>query len=101
MANTREMKVNFGKLESDADDLKRLNNDLRNKLDEIKTEINSLSSTYESDASEKIRAKITGMEGKFDNYFGVIENYEKYIRNVAIAWRSTESARTSAAEEFQ
>ena len=96
-----KMVVNYGKFNDWADQISRENQNLLDRLHEIKDLINSLAGdAWESDAAAAIRQKITGMEGRFEDYYKAVDNYVIYIRNTAQTYQATEKTNTSNAEQF-
>jgi len=98
MAGT--MKVDYGKFEQRAVTLSKQNQTLLDDLHNIKDLINNLAGGWESDSAVRIREKITAMEPRFEDYYNVVDNYVKFIRNTAQAYASTEKTNTSNADQF-
>lgn len=94
------MKVDYGKFEQRADVLSKQNQNLLDDLHTIKDLINSLAGGWESDSAVKVREKITAMEPRFEDYYNVVDNYAKFIRNTAQAYAATEKTNTSNADQF-
>ena len=94
------MYVNFGSFENWATKISADNDKLLQQLEDINTKINSLSSSYQSDASSTIRDKITGMKPRFDQYHQVIDSYARFIRSTGEAYRGTENINNNTASDF-
>lgn len=94
------MKINYGNFETYASEISAKNDKLKQELEDIKNFINSLSGEWESNSAVTIRSKITGMQGRFDQYFDVVDNYVKVIRNAAEAYKQAEAANDSNANDF-
>lgn len=92
--------INYGNFDSWASTVDKRNNELINKLHEIQRLIKSLEGEWESNAAAEIRSKIQGMEPRFQNYYDVVDNYAKFLRNTAAEYRATEQTNTSNAEQF-
>lgn len=93
--------VNYGKFNDWADTISKENQNLLNRLHEIKDLINSLAGeSWESNAAVAIRQKITAMESRFEDYYKAVDNYVIYIRNTAQRYQATEKTNTSNAEQF-
>lgn len=98
MADTR---ITFQELRDTAQKMRGHNDKLTDYLTQIKTAINALEAEWTSDTSDTIRAKITGMQPKFDSYKEVIESYCKFLDNTAQRWEDTEGTlHTSAESQF-
>lgn len=78
----------------------RGNDNLLKTLHDIQDLINSLQGEWESDSARAIREKITGMEPRFRQYYDVVENYAKFLRSTADAYRTTEETNTKNANKF-
>lgn len=94
------IKVDYGKFEQRATTLSKQNQTLLDELHTIKELINSLAGGWESNSAVEIREKITAMEPRFEDYYNVVDNYVKFIRNTAQAYEATEKTNTSNAEQF-
>lgn len=92
--------INYGSFDSWAGTVQRRNDELLNRLHEIKNLINSLQGDWESNSAEEIRRKITGMEPRFEQYYSVVDNYAKFLRNTGAEYKATEQTNTSNAEQF-
>lgn len=95
-----QMKINYGNFESWATSIDSKNKKLLEDLHDIKNLINSLEGEWESDSAVAIRGKISGMETRFQQYYDVVDNYVKLIRNAAAAYKATEKTNTSNADQF-
>ena len=95
-----QMYINYGSFESWATTISTENTHLLDALHEIQRLINSLSGDWESNSAVTIREKITGMEPKFQQYYDVVDNYAKFLRNTANQWKGTESTNDMNAQQF-
>lgn len=95
-----QMYVNYGSFENWATTITNENNHLLDDLHEIQRLINSLAGDYESNAAVTIREKITGMEPKFQQYYDVVDNYAKFLRNTANQYKATETTNDLNAQQF-
>lgn len=92
--------INYGSFESWAGKIDKHNDILINKLHDIQTTIRNLAGKYESNAADTIRNKIQGMEPRFEEYYNIVDNYAKFLRNTASDYKGTEQINTSNAEQF-
>lgn len=97
MAN---MVVNYGTFDGWAGELDSINASLHDELKEIESYVNGLAGDWESDSAVAIREKITGMEPRFQQYFDVVDNYAKFLRNTAAEYRAAEATNTNQANQF-
>lgn len=92
--------INYGSFDSWAGTIDKRNTVLLNKLHEIQRIIKSLEGEWESNSAVEIRSKIQGMERRFQDYYSVVENYAKLLRNIAAEYRAVEQTNTSNASQF-
>lgn len=96
-----DIKITFEEVRMKAKQLRGYNSTLTETLNNIKQTINNLESQWTSDTSDTIRAKITGMQPKFDTYKEVVESYAKFLDNTAAQYEGTENTLNSnAASQF-
>ena len=89
-----DIKITFGEVRTKTKQIRSRNDTLTDTLNQI---INNLESQWTSDTSDTIRAKITGMQPKFDTYKEVIESYAKFLDNTVAQYEGTESTLNSNA----
>ena len=92
-----DIKITFSELRDKTGELRRHNDTLTTTLADIKAAINALEAQWTSDTSDTIRAKITGMQPKFETYKEVIESYAKFLDNTVAQYEQTESTLNSNA----
>ena len=92
--------INYGSLESWAGTISTANQRLLDDLHEIQRTIKGLEGEWESNSAVTIRSKIQGMEPRFQQYYDVIENYAKFLRNAANTIKGTENLNDMNAQEF-
>ena len=81
--------------------VRTINSTLDDKLTNINNKMQSLSSTWNSDAAEEIRKAMLNMRPKFDHYKEVIDSYAKFLDTTAQSYESTETAIHKNAEAFK
>ena len=64
-----------------ARNIKSLNTQIVTRLNEIKREMNSLESSWQSESSTTIRANFNKLEAKFENYKNIIYSYGTFLEN--------------------
>ena len=92
-----DIKITFEEVRTKTKQIRNYNATLTDTLNSIKQTINNLESQWTSDTSDTIRAKITGMQPKFDTYKEVIESYAKFLDNTVAQYEGTESTLNSNA----
>lgn len=96
-----DIKITFQEVRDKTAQIRSYNETLTQTLESIKSAINALEAEWTSDTSDTIRAKITGMQPKFDTYKEVIESYAKFLDNTVQQYETTESTlNTNAASQF-
>lgn len=84
-----------------AKEVRRLNNDMDDKLKNINSTMNSLESTWKSDAATDIRAAMDALKPRFEEYKSVVEAYAAFLDRTAQSYESTESAIQTNAGAFK
>lgn len=79
MADAMSINVSTQELRDVAAKIDARKVNLRGKLDEITRKMNELKTSWTSEASEEIVAKINGMKGRFDEYDSVIQSYADFL----------------------
>lgn len=95
-----KMIIKYGEFANKADSISGKNDTLKADLEEIQRLINSLEGEWESNSAKTIRSKINGMKDRFQQYYEVVDNYVKLIRNTGESYRATESSNDSNAQQF-
>ena len=95
-----QMNIEYGKFDKRARKISDQNDRLSDDLHEIQRLINSLKGEWESNSAVTIRSKITGMENRFQQYYDVVDNYAKLVRNTGESYRATETSNDSNAQQF-
>lgn len=98
---TEGINISLGEVTSTAGTIRTLNTNLAAKLDSIKTQMNNLASTWQSDSSNTIREKFNGLAPKFEDYHSIVEAYAKFLDNTVTAYDSTETAINNNASAFK
>lgn len=81
--------------------VRNINSTLDEKLTNINNKMQSLSSTWNSDAAEEIRIAMQNMRPKFDHYKEVIDSYAKFLDTTAQNYENTETVVHKNAQAFK
>ncbi|NEN84034.1 pore-forming ESAT-6 family protein [Paenibacillus elgii] len=81
--------------------IRTLNSSLTAKLEEIKKEMNGLTSSWDSDASRTIQDKFNGNAQKFSDYRAVVDSYAAFLDNTVSNYDATETTINSNASQFK
>ncbi|MCP3776055.1 pore-forming ESAT-6 family protein [Paenibacillus sp. MZ04-78.2] len=81
--------------------IRTLNGSLTTKLEEIKKEMNSLTSSWDSDASRTIQDKFNANSQKFSDYRAVVDSYAAFLDNTVSNYDATETTINSNASQFK
>ena len=84
-----------------ARNIKSLNTQIVTRLNEIKREMNSLESSWQSESSTTIRANFNKLEAKFENYKDIIDSYGTFLENTVEDYSTTESSINNNASAFE
>ena len=96
-----DIRISFEEFRTKTQQIRSHNDKLTETLANIKSVINNLEADWTSDTSDTIRAKITGMQPKFDTYREVIESYAAFLDNTLAQYETTESTlQSNAASQF-
>lgn len=94
--NTEQVLAIAAQIESD-------NQELQNLLNQSKTTLDNLASSWTGTASEQTRASYDTFAGKyFQNYYDLLEQYVKFLRNnVVDQYGQTENKNAKLADLFK
>lgn len=94
--NTEQVLAIAAQIESD-------NQELQNLLNQSKTTLDNLASSWIGTASDQTRASYDTFAGKyFQNYYDLLEQYVKYLRNnVVDQYGQTENKNAKLADLFK
>lgn len=93
--------ISLAEVTNTASTIRTINQQLSARLDEIRQEMNNLSSSWQSDGSETIRTKFNGLAPKFENYREIIESYAQFLDNTVANYDAAETAINSNASAFK
>ena len=85
------IKISTQVLVDTATKVREINKNLDDKLAEINRNMNSLESSWKSDAATDIRAAMNALKPRFEQYKQVVESYAKFLNNTASNYDTTES----------
>lgn len=92
--------ISFEEVTAIASKISELNTGLTERLSEIKTAVINLESTWESQASETIRTKMDGMQGRFDEYKEIVDSYADFLNKTVAAYEDAENQLQTYASSF-
>ncbi len=81
--------------------IRNINANMDSKLADINNKMNALESTWQSAASNDIRAAMNAMKPRFEEYKNVVESYAKFLDNTAQSYEVTETTAQSNASAFK
>ncbi len=93
--------ISLAEVSKTAGTIRTLNTSLDERLNEIKKQMNDLSSTWQSPAAETIRSKFNALVPVFENYKQIVESYAKFLDNTVTSYESTETAINNNASAFK
>ena len=92
--------IKFDELLQNADEIQKLNLDLRDTLDEIEKTVINLENVWESESSNSIRQKMKAMDKHFSQYEQVVTAYTKFLKDVVTTYQTVEKSINSTANSF-
>lgn len=95
------IQISLPEVANTAGTIRTINENLSARLEEIKAEMNALSSTWQSEASNAIREKFKGMEPRFEEYKNVIVSYAAFLDSTVKGYEDTENAIKNNASQFK
>jgi len=93
--------INWNEVRATATTIRGLNEKLALNLQDIKTQMNNMNSSWESDASNTIIANFNALAPKFDNYREVVDSYSKFLDTTATSYQDTDQAINNNANAFK
>ena len=98
MAN---INISLSEVSDAAARLRKLSQQMYDQLNEMKKEMNALSSTWLSDGSEEIRSKFNMFASRFEKHKEDIDSYAKVLELTVSSYDSLESTIASNASGMQ
>ncbi|MCM3585267.1 pore-forming ESAT-6 family protein [Mesobacillus maritimus] len=95
------IKISLNEVSATASQIRNLNQNLAARLDDMKREMNNLSSTWNSDASNTIRGNFNALQPKFENFREIVESYAKFLDQTVDSYNATETAINNNASAFK
>ena len=95
------IKITLGEVTKTASSIKTINQSLSTGLEEIKKEMNGLSESWQSDASNTIRNKFNGLAPKFEEYKNVVDSYAKFLEQTVASYDAAETNINNNANAFK
>ncbi|WP_078552708.1 pore-forming ESAT-6 family protein [Bacillus alkalicellulosilyticus] len=93
--------ITLGEVSKTAGTVRSINTNLMVRLEEIKKEMNELSATWQSDASETIRANFNALAPKFENYREIVDAYAKFLDMTVESYNTAETTINTNAGAFK
>jgi len=95
------IKISLNEVQSTANQIRSLNQNLSARLDEIRNEMNALQNTWNSDASNTIRSNFNALQPKFENFREVVNSYSTFLDQTVNAYNAAEDAINNNASAFK
>lgn len=97
------IKVNTDTVDSVAQNIRNINNDIRDLISPVESAIKTLDNSWDGGASTSAISKFNSIKNTYcDNRYKVIENYVNFLlQQVGEGYVQTEAANTSLADAFK
>lgn len=95
------IQISLTEVSQTAGTIRTLNGSLASRLEDIKTQMNGLASTWQSDASNTIREKFNALQPRFEEYKSVVDAYARFLDNTVTSYDATETAINNNASSFK
>lgn len=98
-----QIRIDTDQVRTIAQTIETLNGQLKDELENAKSTITNLSTTWEGEAANATITGFTEFSTKyFKSYYDIIDNYVKFLRNtVAQGYDTTETSNTNLSEAFK
>lgn len=93
--------ISLAEVRATANTLRRINQDLLDKLGEVKTQMDNLSTSWQSDAANTIRERFTAFSPRFQEYWNVIDSYATFLDTAATEYDTNETNINNNASAFK
>jgi WXG100 family type VII secretion target len=93
--------IALSEVSSIAGTIRNLNDSLTMNLEDIKAQMISMESTWQSDASQSIIGNFNALAPKFNNYREIIESYARFLDTTVASYRETETMINNNANAFK
>lgn len=97
---TDTINISLSEVTAIANKITSLNDDLSSRLEQIKTALVNLESTWSSDASQTIVEKMNQMDPRFKEYKEVVESYSQFLHQTVQMYDDAETQLQSYASSF-
>ena len=98
-----DIKVNTRAVGLFADNLKGVNNRIRDRLPQLNNSVKSLDNVWDGPAASAVMAKFGEIKGKYESErYKAIDNYVKFLKTqIGEGYEQTEDVNTKLAEQFK
>jgi len=95
------IQISLAEVTKTASAIRTLNTALAARLDDIKKEMNSLATSWQSDASNTIRNNFNALAPRFEEYQSVVESYAKFLDMTVSSYDAAETQINNYASAFK
>lgn len=95
-----QINISLEKLTSTAQEVRAMNAQLTQELQEMSRIVKEVGSVWESPASETFRARFNRMTPVFENYREIVEAYAKFLDSTVASYEATENTLNQNASSF-
>lgn len=96
-----QIKISLNEVSDLACDIRRINENLNDVLEYVRSEMKSLSNIWDSDGSDMIRQRFEYFSRKFSEEKDTIEAYAKFLDHTVATYSSLESTISKNANGFE
>lgn len=93
--------ISLDKVSLAAGTITTINSNLVSKLGEVKTEMEKLKTSWDSDSYDTLIAKFRGLQPKFNDYEAVVKSYSDFLKATVVAYGEAETAINNDAGKFR
>jgi len=93
--------ISLAQVTATAQTIRGINESLATRLEEIKREMNQLSASWQSDASNTIVNKFNALAPRFEEYKQIIDSYATFLDNTVASYDAVETQLVNNANAFK
>lgn len=94
------IKISLDEVSQTATTIRTLNTSMNNTLENVKSEINGLTATWQSEAGENIVSRFNAMSTVFEDYKKIVDSYAAFLDDTVTTYESTENSINANADAF-
>lgn len=95
------IQISLAEVSATAQSIRAINDSLSARLEEIRREMNNLSASWQSDASNTIIGKFNALAPKFESFKSIVHSYSVFLDNTVTNYNTAETTLNNNASAFK